>query len=179
MEDDIAATTVDLANTGYALMLRLLAYSYMVPRPLPEKALAVDLSLGLMRAVTSLGERGRRACQQGHHIQVVTRECRSRPLRDAAALPPSVSAGRFFCETFDEMVAAANELAKTGDSRTSSAARILTDLAKRAAHASKRPPPFPEFHPHQRITMFRLSLPSHQRQRWWTASSTSKARSSR
>ena len=37
IENEEAARTVDLANTGYALMLRLLAYSYLVPRPAPEK----------------------------------------------------------------------------------------------------------------------------------------------
>src|SRR5450432_1340922 len=57
IEDEEAAETVDLANTGYALMLRLLAYSYLAPRPMPEKVLAVDLSLGLMRAVTLWAER--------------------------------------------------------------------------------------------------------------------------
>ncbi|HYQ28275.1 MAG TPA: ferritin-like domain-containing protein, partial [Polyangiaceae bacterium] len=45
IEHEEAAATVDLANTGYALMLRLLAHSYLVSRPLPEKAVAVDLSM--------------------------------------------------------------------------------------------------------------------------------------
>ena len=60
IEHEEAAATVDLANAGYALMLRLLAHSYLVPRPLAEKALAVDLSMGLMRAVTLLAERAAR-----------------------------------------------------------------------------------------------------------------------
>src|SRR5207248_10611688 len=52
IENEEAAETVDLANAGYALMLRLLAFSYLTPRPAPEKELAVDRALGLMRAVT-------------------------------------------------------------------------------------------------------------------------------
>ena len=37
IENEEAARTVDAANTGYALMLRLLAYSYLVPRPAAGK----------------------------------------------------------------------------------------------------------------------------------------------
>src|SRR5688572_12857631 len=33
LEDERAARVVDLANAGYALMLRLLAHTYAVPRP--------------------------------------------------------------------------------------------------------------------------------------------------
>jgi CDGSH-type Zn-finger protein/uncharacterized Fe-S cluster protein YjdI len=131
LEDETASATVDLANTGYALMLRLLAYSYLVPRPLPEKALAIDLSLGLMRAVTQLGERAARlpagpshaGCNAGMSFTA---------LRDASALAPGASAGRFFCERLDEMVAAAVALDQHGDDRTASAARMLSDLARRA-----------------------------------------------
>src|SRR6185503_3007828 len=47
IENEDAAMTVDLANTGYMLMLRLIAYAYAVPRPAAEKALAVDLGIGL------------------------------------------------------------------------------------------------------------------------------------
>ena len=52
--------TVDLANAGYALMLRLIAYSYAVAASAPRKALSVDLALGIMRAVTTLAERAAR-----------------------------------------------------------------------------------------------------------------------
>jgi hypothetical protein len=45
IENEDAAATVDVANSIYGLMLRLLAYSYGVPRPDPEKGLAVALSL--------------------------------------------------------------------------------------------------------------------------------------
>src|SRR6185436_17850124 len=45
LEHETAAKTVDLANSAYALMVRLLGYSYLVPRPEAEKALAVELAL--------------------------------------------------------------------------------------------------------------------------------------
>jgi CDGSH-type Zn-finger protein/uncharacterized Fe-S cluster protein YjdI len=131
LEDERAAATVDLANTAYALMLRLLAYSYAVPRPEPEKALAVDLALGLMRAVTALGERAARLpagpsnpdCHAGMSFT---------SLRDAAALPPGASSARFFCERLNEMAAAAVELDASGDARTAAARRVLSELAAQA-----------------------------------------------
>src|SRR5882672_3424076 len=60
IEDELAAETVDLANASYGLMLRLLAFAYAVPRPSAEKGLAVDLGIGLMRALALLGERAAR-----------------------------------------------------------------------------------------------------------------------
>jgi CDGSH-type Zn-finger protein/uncharacterized Fe-S cluster protein YjdI len=131
LEDERAAATVDLANSAYALMLRLLAYSYVVPRPAPEKALAVELSLGLMRAVTSLGERAARlpagpsnpGCHAGMSFT---------SLRDAAALPHGPSSVRFFCERLREMASAAVELDVQGDARTTTARRVLAELAERA-----------------------------------------------
>ena len=144
IEHEEAAETVDLANTGYALMLRLLAYSYLVSRPLPEKALAVDLSMGLMRAVTLLAERATRlpagpsnpGCNAGMSFTA---------LRDAASLPPGASTRRFFAERLSEMASAASALAKNGDPRVTSAARIIQELAERAergfaAAASILPP---------------------------------------
>ena len=47
LENEETAATVDLANTAYMLMLRLIAHSYLLPRPHPAKALCVDLALGL------------------------------------------------------------------------------------------------------------------------------------
>jgi CDGSH-type Zn-finger protein/uncharacterized Fe-S cluster protein YjdI len=131
LEDERAAATVDLGNTAYALMLRLLAYAYQLPRPWPEKALAVDLSLGLMRAATLLGERAARLpagpsnphCNAGMSFTA---------LRDASALAPGASAWRFFRERLTEMVKAANALDVAGDARTAGALRILRDLATRA-----------------------------------------------
>jgi len=131
IEDEEAAETVDLANTGYALMLRLLAYSYSVSRPMPEKALAVDLSMGLMRAVTLLAERAARlpagpsnpGCNAGVSFTA---------LRDAASLPPGASTRRFFAERLGEMAAAADALAENGDQRVADSARIIHELAERA-----------------------------------------------
>ena len=106
IEDPEAAATVDLANTGYQLMLRLLAFSYGVPRPGPDKSLAVELAIALMRAVTVLGEHAARlpagpshpSCHAGMSFTA---------LRDAAAFPPGTSSRRFFRERLGEMAAAA------------------------------------------------------------------------
>ncbi|HEY0468607.1 MAG TPA: ferritin-like domain-containing protein [Polyangiaceae bacterium] len=146
IEHEEAAETVDLANTGYALMLRLLAHSYLVSRPMPEKALAVDLSMGLMRAVTLLAERAVRlpagpsnpGCNAGMSFTA---------LRDAASLPPGASTRRFFAERLAELSAATNALAENGDPRVTSAARIIAELSERAergfAAAASVPPPSP------------------------------------
>jgi CDGSH-type Zn-finger protein/uncharacterized Fe-S cluster protein YjdI len=131
IQDEEAAVTVDLANTAYTLMLRLMAHSYAVPRPSPEKSLAVDLALGAMRAVTHLAEHAARLpsgpsnphCNAGMSFAA---------LRDASALPPGPSARRFFTERFAELAAGAATLAKNGHPRTVAAARILADLLKRA-----------------------------------------------
>jgi CDGSH-type Zn-finger protein/uncharacterized Fe-S cluster protein YjdI len=131
IEHEEAAETVDLANSGYALMLRLLAFSYLTPRPAPEKALAVDLALGLMRAVTYWAERAARlpagpsnpGCNAGMSFTA---------LRDAAALPPGASARRFFSERLQELADAAHKLSENGDPRTVKGARIVAELAERA-----------------------------------------------
>lgn len=132
IEDEEAAATVDLANAGYVLMLRLMAYTYVVPRPAPEKALALDLALELMRAVTLYGERAARlpagssnpGCNAGMSFVA---------LRDSAALPRGAAARRFFVERFQEMADAADALHAPGDARTEKAARMLKALAERAA----------------------------------------------
>ena len=131
IEDETAAATVDLANTGYQLMLRLIASAYTVPRPSPEKALSIDLALGLMRAITPLAERAARlpagpsnpGCNAGMSFTT---------LRDAAAVPPGPSAARFFVERLGEMVVASAELAASGDERAITAHRMLSDLDRRA-----------------------------------------------
>ncbi len=131
LEDADAATTVDLANACYALMLRLIAYSYAVPATRPGKALSVDLALGLMRAVTHLAERAARLpagpsnphCNAGMSFSA---------LRDAAPLPPGVAAERFFVERIRELDAAADLLAEAGDVRSIAAAGVLADLLRRA-----------------------------------------------
>jgi CDGSH-type Zn-finger protein/uncharacterized Fe-S cluster protein YjdI len=162
LEDEEASTTVDLANTGYALMLRLIAYSYAVPRPSPEKALVVDLALGLMRTVTKLAERAARlpagpsnpGCNAGMSFSA---------LRDAAPFPRGVAARRFFAERLGELADAAKALCDTGDARMDGAARLLADLTKRAARgfvdantapqlaAAAASPPAPSPEPQQTI----------------------------
>ncbi|MEO7093636.1 MAG: ferritin-like domain-containing protein, partial [Polyangiales bacterium] len=157
IEDETAAATVDLANTGYQLMVRLLAYSYTVPRPSPEKALVMDLATSLMRAITPLGERAARlpagpsnpGCHAGMSFTA---------LRDAAAVPAGPSAGRFFSERFGELTAFAAQLAASGDERTVTAHRMLADLERRAiagfAAAHREPPP-----PRPRVTLPQLPDP--------------------
>ena len=150
IEDPQAAATVDLANTGYQLMLRLLAFSYLVPRPAADKGVVVELAIGLMRAVTALGEHAARlpagpshpACHAGMSFTA---------LRDAAALPPGPSAHRFFRERLHEVAEAGAGLASSWSSSSSSAgsgtvatraggrleraARILAELDRRGDHA--------------------------------------------
>ncbi len=132
IEDDEAVRTVDLANAAYGLMMRLLAHVYSISGPAPEKALAVDLGLALMRAVTPLGERAARLpagpsnpdCHAGVSFTA---------LRNPAPIPRGDSAHRFFIERFAELADAAQALAAGGEARTAAAARIMSDLAARAA----------------------------------------------
>jgi len=131
IESEAAATVVDLANSGYALMLRLLAYSYAVPSPEPEKSLAVDLALGLMRAVTCLAERAARLPIGPSHPNCNAGVTFS-ALRDASTLPRGPAARRLFVERFSEILAGAERVASDGDARTARAVRLLSDLNKRA-----------------------------------------------
>lgn len=132
IEDDAAFATVDVANASYALMLRLLAYSYTLRRPVPQKALCVDLAMGLMRASTLLAERAARlpagpsnpGCNAGMSFTA---------LRDAAPMLPGESANRYFIERLGELNAAASNLAESGDARAMAASRVIADLAKRGA----------------------------------------------
>jgi len=133
LEDEAAATTVDVANSAYMLMLRLVSHSYLIPRPHPLKALCVDLSLGLMRAMAPLGDRAARlpagpsnpGCNAGMSFTA---------LRDSAPIPPGSSAGKFFVERFAELNAAAQSLVASanGDARVAQAQKILADLMQRA-----------------------------------------------
>jgi hypothetical protein len=121
---------VDLANACYALMLRLLAYSYVVPTSSGEKGLAVSLAMELMRAVTVLGERAARLPAGPSHP-----DCNAgmsfTTLRDSAPFPPGVAARRFFTERFAEIAAAVAALG-AGDARAEAAARITASVAERA-----------------------------------------------
>ncbi len=61
IENEEAFEAVDVANASYALMLRLLAYSYTVQRPhRRRRRCLIDLAMGLMRAATLLAERAAR-----------------------------------------------------------------------------------------------------------------------
>ena len=130
IENEDAAQCVDLANASYGLMVRLIAYSYGVARPAPAKAVALDLGIGLMAAMTLLAERAARLpagpsnpeCHAGMTFVV---------LRDSAPFPPGAAAHRFFIERLDELAKGAATI-DTEDARTSRAARLLNDLAARA-----------------------------------------------
>jgi CDGSH-type Zn-finger protein/uncharacterized Fe-S cluster protein YjdI len=131
LQNEEVAATVDLANSAYMLMLRLISHSYLVPRPHPDKALCIDLALGLMRAVSPLAERAARlpagddnpGCNGGMSFTA---------LRESAPLPPGISAGRFFVERAQELLEAARRVAASGEPRAVRALRILEELATRA-----------------------------------------------
>ena len=130
IEAEASIVVVDLANATYQLMLRLLAYAYAVPAPHPDKALALELGVAAMRAVTLLGEQAARlpagptnpGCNAGMSFTT---------LRDAAALPPGPAAGRFFRERFADLATAAARISDP-PLRVADAARLLGALAERA-----------------------------------------------
>jgi CDGSH-type Zn-finger protein/uncharacterized Fe-S cluster protein YjdI len=130
LENEEAAQTVDLANAAYGLMLRLLGYAYVVPRPSPEKRVALELAQGLMRAFTPLAERAARL-PAGPSNPGVNAGVSFTALRDASPFPPGPGARRAFIERAGELAALAATL-DTGDRRTSSARRILDDILVRA-----------------------------------------------
>jgi CDGSH-type Zn-finger protein/uncharacterized Fe-S cluster protein YjdI len=145
IENPTASVIVDLANAAYALMLRLIAHSYSIAGPNPEKALVVDLAITLMQSVTLLGERAARMpagpsnpdCNAGVSFTA---------LRDAAPLPSGTSARRFFTERLRELAIVAQGLvASDPDKRTAGAASRIADLAARAerefARAAAAPAP--------------------------------------
>ena len=141
IENEDAAQCVDVANAAYGLMIRLVAYSYSVRRPAQEKATAVDLGIGLMRAMTLLAERAAR-----FSAGPSTPECHAGvtfvALRDAAGFPSGIAAHRFFAERLAELAKGAATL-ESRDRRSDQAARLLGDLAERAVrdfeHLSQTP----------------------------------------
>jgi uncharacterized Fe-S cluster protein YjdI len=133
IEHEEAAKTVDIANASYALMLRLLAYSYVLPRTSSEKKLAVSLAVELMRAVTLLGERAARL-SAGRANPECNAGMSFTSLRDTAALPPSVAARFYFMERFEQIAAAVASL-DTSDPRVVAAAHLTAGLAKRASNS--------------------------------------------
>ena len=133
IEDAEATAVVDLANAAYGLMVRLLAYSYVIRGPQAEKSLAVDLAVGLMRAITPLAERAARlpagpsnpGCNAG--ISFIA-------LRDASPLAPGRAARRLFLERLECFKRAADVLRNGDDPRVRSARDQLTYLYTRAVH---------------------------------------------
>ncbi|APR75061.1 Hypothetical protein A7982_00407 [Minicystis rosea] len=131
IDDEEAAAVVDVASASYGLMLRLLAYSYSVPSPRPEKALAVELGIALMHVMTLLADHAARlpasAAVPGCHAGVTFTA-----LRDAAPLPEGPAARRFFIERFSELASAASELPHGEGTRVTSAVTLLVRLARLA-----------------------------------------------
>jgi CDGSH-type Zn-finger protein/uncharacterized Fe-S cluster protein YjdI len=143
IEDEPAAQTVDLANSCYGLMLRLLAYAYTLERPAPEKALVLDLSRGLMRAMTLLGERAARMpsgpthphCNAGMSFTT---------LRDASPLLAGDSARRFILERLQQLSEGAQSHVGPRDARLDSAARQLSALSQQAQREFSRARTLPQ-----------------------------------
>ncbi len=143
IESPESVETVDLANAAYGLMVRLLAHAYALPTSHADKALSIDLAIGLMQAVTPLGERAARlpagisnpACNAGMSFTT---------LRDAAPLVPGPAARRFFIERLDELATAAAN-ADAGDMRLAKSAKAFRELAMRATQRFdvSQPPPSP------------------------------------
>jgi CDGSH-type Zn-finger protein/uncharacterized Fe-S cluster protein YjdI len=145
IESEAAIAVVDLANAVYGLMLRLLGYAFSVPSPHPDKALAVDLAIGLMRAVTHLGEQAARMpagpsnpnCNAGMSFTT---------LRDASPLPPGAAGRRFIVERSAELAAAAAALPIADNPRLVASERLIAQLADKAARqfdSSNAPPAAP------------------------------------
>src|SRR5258708_32340840 len=104
-------------------MVGLIGYCYVGWGPWGEKGLAIDLGLGLMRAVTKLAERDARLpagpsnpnCNAGMSFSA---------LRDAAPLPRGPAARRFFVERLTELADAAAMVSDAGDARMMAAVRV-------------------------------------------------------
>jgi CDGSH-type Zn-finger protein/uncharacterized Fe-S cluster protein YjdI len=137
LEDPVAFATVDLANASYALMLRLLAYTYLLPGPSAEKSLSVDLAIGLMQALMPLAERAARlpAGPSNPHCNAGVTFIAP---RDTGALAPGSAARRVFVERLAQLAAAGATLAADGDPRARTAAERLSALATQAAQGFER-----------------------------------------
>src|SRR5258708_32113056 len=111
-------------------MVGLIGYCYVGWGPWGEKGLAIDLGLGLMRAVTKLAERDARLpagpsnpnCNAGMSFSA---------LRDAAPLPRGPAARRFFIARLTELAEAASIWSDAGDARMTAASRMLGDVVTR------------------------------------------------
>jgi len=124
-------------------MLRLLGYAFALRGPCVEKALSVDLAIGLMRAVVPLAERAARLpagpsnahCHGGMSFTT---------LRDTSPLPPGRAARRFFVERFAQLAEAGEALRTCGDPRALTAADQLTSLSKRVSRGFDVSAPAPK-----------------------------------
>ena len=132
-KNEETAATVDLANTAYMLMLRLISHSYLLPRPHPAKALCVDLALGLMRAMAPLG-RTRRAFAGGpvesrmQRRHVIHRAARRRADCRPASVPASFSSSG--CEELTRRRRRWRR--RTAMRAWRRRSKVLTDLTQRA-----------------------------------------------
>jgi hypothetical protein len=128
LENEAAIATVDLANAGYALMLRLFGLAWSVPAPHPDKALAANLAIGLMRAIANLGERAARLPAGPSHPRCHAGMSFTN-LRDAAPLPAGASGRRLLAERLRELAEAAARLAaQDDDARLQRSAGALRDM---------------------------------------------------
>jgi CDGSH-type Zn-finger protein/uncharacterized Fe-S cluster protein YjdI len=132
IENDAAWATVDLGNASYALMLRLLAYAYLLRGPSAEKSLTIDLAIGLMQALLPLAEHAARlpaGLSNPHCNAGVTFIA----LRDPSPFPPGPAARRLFVERLGQLAEVAVALPAGGEARLLAAAEQLGRLAARAA----------------------------------------------
>lgn len=140
IEDADAAATVDLANATYALTLRLLAASYTLSGPSSDKALYVDVAIGLMQALTPLAERAARL-PAGPSNPGSNAGVSFTALRDAASLPSGPAMRPFMVERIAELTEVVEGL-DPADRRCADAARTLRSLSDRlrtAPAARERP----------------------------------------
>ncbi len=96
LEDEQAAATVDIANSAYMLMLRLIAHSYLIPRPHPSQGpvcrsrTGIDARHGAARRAGSAP--AGRAIESGlQRRHVVHRAARCRATSRRASAPGSFS----------------------------------------------------------------------------------------
>ncbi len=123
LEDAEAVATVDLGNAIYGLALRLLAAAFALARPDPYKALYVGCAIGLMHALTAVAERAARL-PAGPSNPGSNAGISFTALRDAASLPPGLSARRLYIERAEELAAVAAAMDQS-DARIARASRSL------------------------------------------------------
>lgn len=138
LEDPEAVATVDLANAIYALALRLLGGTYLIPAQDPEKALYAGCAIGLMHGIAHVAARAARLPAGASHPGV-NAGITFTALRNAAALPHGPSARRFYVERVEELAAVAASLDQS-DPHCRSASALLDRMVQRLKGT---PPPSP------------------------------------